>query len=90
MDWKVMLTIFIGVFVAELGDKTQLATLLFSTGTGHNRWLIFLAASAALIASTAIAVGFGHLLSQYVTQKQLSLVAGLGFIVIGIWMLLGK
>jgi putative Ca2+/H+ antiporter (TMEM165/GDT1 family) len=90
MDWKALLTVFFGVFIAELGDKTQLATLLFATGKDHNRWLIFLAASLALVTATGIAVLAGQFISQYVTEKQISIVAGLGFIAIGIWFLFGK
>lgn len=90
MDWKVALTVFSCVFLAELGDKTQLATLLFATDKDHNRWLVFLAASAALIAATGIAVIAGQVISQYVTERQLSIAAGLGFIAIGIWILIGR
>jgi putative Ca2+/H+ antiporter (TMEM165/GDT1 family) len=90
MDWKALLTVFCGVFIAELGDKTQLATLLFATDKNNNRWLIFLAASAALVTATGIAILAGQFISQYITERQLSLVAGLGFIAIGMWFLFGK
>jgi putative Ca2+/H+ antiporter (TMEM165/GDT1 family) len=90
MDWKALLTVFCCVFIAELGDKTQLATLLFATDKSNNRWLIFLAASAALITATGIAILAGQFMSQYITERQLSLVAGLGFIAIGMWFLFGK
>ena len=54
-----VLAIFVTVFLAELGDKTQLATLLYATGGEQHPLLIFCAAAAALVASTALAVGPG-------------------------------
>ena len=75
------------VFIAELGDKTQLATLLFATDEEVNRWMVFIAASGALILSSAIAVLLGGVLAQWVDPKMLSLVAGVGFVLIGVWTL---
>lgn len=79
------LTIFSTVFLAELGDKTQLATVLFSAENGHSRWLVFGAAAAALLVSTAIAVGLGTLAEKHLSSIPLKLIAGLGFIAIGAW-----
>lgn len=87
MDLKLLLTVFATVFIAELGDKTQLATLLFAADKEVSKWTVFTAASLALIATTAIGVLAGSALSQYVSERQLHLVAGIGFIVIGIWTL---
>ncbi|MDP5053025.1 MAG: TMEM165/GDT1 family protein [Congregibacter sp.] len=83
MDWRVFLTIFGAVFVAELGDKTQLATLLFASDKASNKLLIFFAASAALVFASAIGVLAGSLLSEYINEKYLSYIAGVGFILIG-------
>ncbi len=58
MDLKILLPVFATVFVAELGDKTQLATVLFAARDGSNLFGIFLAASSALVVSTVIGVGF--------------------------------
>lgn len=88
MDLKFFLTVFATVFVAELGDKTQLATLLFATDRDLNRVTIFLAASLALILASAIGVLAGSLLAQFINQKTLQLFAGLGFIAIGAYTLL--
>ena len=84
MDWKVFATVFGTVFLAELGDKTQLATLLFAS-RGAALWTIFIAASLALVLTSAIGVAAGALVSQYVNPRYLSYAAGIGFIVIGAW-----
>ena len=58
MDWKIFLTIFVTVFVAELGDKTQLATMLFATEKEVSKYTVFFAASAALIVASALGVSW--------------------------------
>ena len=83
MNPKIFFTVFITVFLAELGDKTQLATMLFATDRGNSKLTIFLAASLALIAATAIGVLAGHLLSQFISEKTLHIAAGIGFLLIG-------
>ena len=83
MDWKIFITIFASVFIAELGDKTQLATMLFASDRETSSATVFLAASAALIVATAIGVLAGSLLSEYINEKYLHYIAGVGFIAIG-------
>ena len=83
MDWKIFSVIFVTVFIAELGDKTQLATMLFSTDKEVSKITVFLAASAALIVASAIGVIAGSLLSAYINEKTLRYIAGVGFIAIG-------
>ncbi len=83
MEWKFLLTVFATVFVAELGDKTQLATLLFATDQEVSKWTIFIAASLALIATSAIGVLVGSTFSEYIDEKLLAYVAGSAFIIIG-------
>lgn len=87
MDWKVLATVFATVFIAELGDKTQLATLLFAADKEVSKWLVFIGASLALIATSALGVLGGGIISQYVSERALHLVAGVGFIAIGVWTL---
>ncbi len=87
MDWKVFATIFGAVFIAELGDKTQLATMLFAADKEVSKYLVFLAASAALIVASAIGVLAGSLLSEFISEKVLHYIAGLGFIAIGAYTL---
>jgi putative Ca2+/H+ antiporter (TMEM165/GDT1 family) len=89
MELKTLLMIFGTVFLAELGDKTQLATVLFASNSANDAWLVFAAASLALVAACAIAVVAGNALSHYVSTRSLSIVAGAGFIVIGLWTLWG-
>ncbi len=79
------LTVFAVVFLAELGDKTQIAALLFAADTKHNPVFVFLAASLALIASTAVAVALGTAAERYLTAIPLKLIAGIGFVLIGVW-----
>ena len=87
MDWKVFTPIFAAVFIAELGDKTQLATLLFAADKDVSKWLVFFAASAALIVASAIGVLAGSFLSAYIDEKILSYIVGTGFILIGAYTL---
>ncbi|MGD8742945.1 MAG: TMEM165/GDT1 family protein [Granulosicoccaceae bacterium] len=88
MDFKILLTVFTAVFIAELGDKTQLATLLFAADKEVSKLTVFVGASLALVAASAIGVLAGGVISQYVSEKYLHYVAGAGFIGIGIWTLL--
>ena len=84
MDWKIFITIFGAVFVAELGDKTQLATMLFATDKEISKYMVFVAASLALIVASAIGVLAGSFLSEYINEKYLHYIAGVGFVVIGV------
>jgi putative Ca2+/H+ antiporter (TMEM165/GDT1 family) len=86
---KLFLTVFVSVFIAELGDKTQLATLLFAADRQINPMLIFIGASLALILASAIGVLAGGFISQHVNEKKLRLMAGAGFVTIGLWVLSG-
>ena len=87
MDLKVFLTVFATVFLAELGDKTQLATVLFAADKDVNKWLVFAAASLALIVAAGMGVLAGSFLSAYINEKVLAYVAGVGFMLIGAWTL---
>ena len=84
-----LLAVFVTVFLAELGDKTQLATLLFATDKQQSPWLVFLAASAALVVATGIAVLLGSFATRYIEGLPLKLIAGIGFLAIGVWTLWG-
>lgn len=77
------LTIFFSVFLAELGDKTQIATLLFATDSKLSPVAIFLASAGALVLSSAIAVLAGTLAKTYLQYIPLKLISGIVFIIIG-------
>lgn len=87
MDFKILLTVFTTVFIAELGDKTQLATLLFAADKEVSKLTVFLGASLALVLASAIGVLVGGLISQFVSTRYLHYIAGIGFIGIGVWTL---
>ena len=82
----IFVTVFVTVFLAELGDKTQLATVLFASDQDGNRWLVFVAAASALILSTGLAVLLGTSAERWMGHLPLKLFAGLGFLSIGAWM----
>jgi putative Ca2+/H+ antiporter (TMEM165/GDT1 family) len=83
MELKVFLTVFTAVFIAELGDKTQLATMLFAADKEVSKWTVFWGASAALVVATVIGVIAGTVLSEFINERYLNYFAGLGFILIG-------
>ncbi len=88
MEYKVLFTVFIAIFIAELGDKTQLATLLFAADKDVSKLTVFIGASLALIVASGIGVLAGGVVSQYVSEKYLHYIAGIGFVGIGVWTLL--
>ncbi|MCF6157555.1 MAG: TMEM165/GDT1 family protein [wastewater metagenome] len=87
MEYKILFTVFIAVFIAELGDKTQLATMLFAADKEVSKLTIFLGASLALMVASGIGVLVGGVISQFVSERHLHYIAGIGFIGIGIWTL---
>jgi putative Ca2+/H+ antiporter (TMEM165/GDT1 family) len=80
-----LLAVLIAVFVAELGDKTQLATFLFAADGRNSPGMVFVAAASALCLSTALAVFVGGLAGHFLDLFPLKLIAGIGFITIGVW-----
>ena len=83
MELKVFFTVFAAVFIAELGDKTQLATMLFAADKEVSKWTVFWGASAALVVATVIGVIAGTVLSEFINERYLNYLAGAGFILIG-------
>jgi putative Ca2+/H+ antiporter (TMEM165/GDT1 family) len=87
VDWKILLTVFGAVFVAEMADKTQLVTMLFAADKDVSKWTVFFGSASALVLTSAIGVLAGTLLAQFVNVKVMSVIAGSGFILIGAWTL---
>jgi Predicted membrane protein len=89
MDLRVLLTTFGVIFLAEMGDKTQLAAMTMSAQT-KKPWAVFLGASLALAAVSALGVVVGATLGNYVPLEWVKRIAAVAFIVIGVLMLTGK
>jgi Ca2+/H+ antiporter, TMEM165/GDT1 family len=82
-------SIFVAVFLAELGDKTQLATLSLAA-SGRSRLVVFAGAALALVTTSAIAVLVGEELARYVPAVWVRRLAAVSFLVLGVLMLVGK
>lgn len=89
MDWKIFLTTFGTIFLAELGDKTQLTTIMMTSKT-KLPLSVFTGASLALCLVTLAGVLLGEGLIAVIPQNILKKVAALAFIAIGLWMFVGK
>ena len=89
MDWRVFLTTFCVIFLAEMGDKTQLAAMTMTAQT-KKPWAVFLAASIALTAVSAIGIVAGSVLGNYLPLEWIKRLAAVAFIVIGVLILAGK
>ncbi len=87
MDFKVMFTTFGMIFLAELGDKTQLATFAFAV-ENKTRLAVFLGAAGALILTSLLAVLFGSAAARLVPPNYIKMGAGGLFVILGLWMLL--
>jgi len=83
VDFKLLLSTFIAIFVAELGDKTQLATMSLAAGGPGKRWIIFAGSALALVASSALAVLGGDLVARFVSPLWMHRIAGVVFLVLG-------
>jgi Ca2+/H+ antiporter, TMEM165/GDT1 family len=89
MDWRVLMTTFGVIFLAEMGDKTQLAAMTMAAQT-KKPWAVFIAAALALTAVSAIGVVAGTVFAHYLPLIWIKRAAAVAFIVIGILILTGK
>lgn len=80
-------SVFFAVFLAELGDKTQIAAAVFAAQGGRSAWGVFAAASSALVCSTALAVAAGAALRSRLEAWPLDLISGGVFITLGVWII---
>jgi putative Ca2+/H+ antiporter (TMEM165/GDT1 family) len=90
MNWQLFISTFLAIFVAEMGDKTQLATLSIAGSSASARLTVFAASALALVATSAIAVLGGELVSRYVPPIWMKRAAGVVFIVLGVLYLWGS
>lgn len=90
MFWKTFFTVFTTVLIAEIGDKTQLSTMLFAADREVNKWVVFAGAALALVIAAAIGVVVGAQLERFIKPSTLKVAAGIAFIAIGIWTLISK
>lgn len=90
MDLRLFATGFASVFVAELGDKTQLATMLYAADRAHPKLTVFAASASALVVSSAIGVLAGGLVAEWISPRTLRWIAGCGFIAVGVWVLFSQ
>ena len=88
MNFKLLMTTFGLVFLAELGDKTQLATFCLSADCGSSRISVFLGSAGALVISSLIAVFFGDAISKFIPANYIKIGAGAFFVLVGICTLL--
>jgi putative Ca2+/H+ antiporter (TMEM165/GDT1 family) len=85
MDFRLFLTVFATVFLAELGDKTQLATFLYAADAPQAKLTVFLGAASALAVTSAIGVAIGGAVAELVSPRMLSWLAGSAFVALGLW-----
>jgi Ca2+/H+ antiporter, TMEM165/GDT1 family len=89
MDFRVLLTTFGIIFLAEMGDKTQLAAMTMAAQT-KRPWAVFIGSSLALAAVSALGVIVGSVIGEYIPLDWVKRGAAVAFIVIGVLILLGK
>jgi len=89
MDWRVFLTTFGVIFLAEMGDKTQLAAMTMAAES-KRPWMVFIGAALALTAVSAIGVVAGSVIGNYVPLIWIKRAAAVAFITIGVLILLGR
>lgn len=86
---KVAIATFATVFLAELGDKTQLATMLL-VAQGKSPLAVFLGSASALVVSSLVGVLAGGVVAKYIPEIWVRIAAGSGFIILGVLLLLGR
>ena len=89
MDWKIFATAFVTLFLAELGDKTQLAVITMTAST-ESKIAVFAGAALALVVVTLLGVLVGGVLTQFIPTEWLQRIVAVAFIAIGVLMLFGK
>jgi len=86
---KEIISVFILVFLAELGDKTQLSTMLLASKS-KSIWYTFIGSAAALVLSSLLGVLAGSVLNKFIPQNYIQFFSGIAFIIIGLLLVFGK
>ena len=86
MDFRLILTTFGMIFLAELGDKTQLATMCFAA-EGKSKLAVFLGAASALVLTSLLGVLCGSAVTKLFPPNFIRIGAGALFIILGLWMI---
>jgi Ca2+/H+ antiporter, TMEM165/GDT1 family len=89
MDWRIFLTTFGVIFLAEMGDKTQLAAMTMSAQS-KRPWAVFIGSALALTAVSAIGVAVGSVVGNYIPLIWIKRAAAVAFIVIGVLILMDR
>jgi putative Ca2+/H+ antiporter (TMEM165/GDT1 family) len=89
MDIKVLFMTFGMIFLAELGDKTQLATLTFAAER-NARLSVFIGSAGALVLTSLLAVLLGSAIARFVPTNYIKVSAGVLFVVLGVWMIVSS
>ena len=87
---RAFFTVFVTVFLAEIGDKTQLATMLFASEAKTSKWVIFAGSALALVLAAGIGVLVGAQLERLISPRTLKVIAGVGFMAIGLWTIISR
>jgi putative Ca2+/H+ antiporter (TMEM165/GDT1 family) len=87
MDVRLLVTVFATVLLAELGDKTQVSTMMFAASPDASKLSVFLGSALALVVSSAIGVVAGAFVGSWLNPTLVTRLAGLGFILVGVWTL---
>jgi len=89
MDWKILIATFTSIFLAELGDKTQIAAIIMTSKT-NKPLTVFIGSMIAFAVITLIGVTFGAALTKFVPIDYIKYLSAIAFIAIGILILTGK
>ena len=85
MDLKLIATVFLTVIVAEIADKSQFVTLLYASNAQHSKLSVYIGSSLALMFASGVAVLAGVGLSIWFDERIMARVAGIAFILVGLW-----
>jgi putative Ca2+/H+ antiporter (TMEM165/GDT1 family) len=86
---KIIFSTFFLVFLAELGDKTQITTMMLASES-KSKTAVFIGSASALICSSLLGVLAGTLINKYIPESIIKISSGTAFIIIGILFLLNK